>query len=650
MKRKKKSSGPVTSKHATSQGLKPKHLIYIAGAMCAIAAVCVGGVIYVRDTNSRQADIELVEAQSGVTSAVSTYIDDTLASDVENVRVFDASNKVLFTLNYSEGVPSAEYLPDVLLDKLRSKILGSIPESKIDLDAWSNGHTVIGRLMGAKSLEELHRGSLGWYAVDSYCSRESVTLDNNAKLIVGAYLDSAYTSRELLSFIACTGKYGSYDGVAKASAQLFNKEPSELSDNQINYLVYAYGEANPSYSDFISSNSEDSDIDEADFGFQNVDGDIYWLIRDTVASELQQIIGDTYSGESLNVSISIDTELQTLLQNEIDTGLRSSISLDSEGYTAVNGSVGVVDPNNGFIVALVGGRSVGASNRELVVNSPSLVGNYKAAQDAMDADSTLTYATLKEVELADGTTDYAQFGALVAYDQLGSIGLSPIVEGTTKLGELMEFGSSLYVDTSPRLIKEIQSDEGKAIYTANAANDLSADISNANVRALLMNSTDATGAIYSASSESGFSYGAFTSEYVLCMLFGTATTGYQLTFEDSDACITTAFKIEQLIADYYPEVAETIDPTGEVAKKVEASQQANSEIASKIVNEWVTTLKEMPITSVGTSSQFEQTYASYVTAFQTYAGIIPTDVYIELSGEIDAVRAARTEELLEFAA
>ena len=79
MKRKKKSSGPVTSKHATSQGLKPKHLIYIAGAICAIAAVCVGGVIYVRDTSSRQADLELVEAQSAVKSAVATYIDDMLA-------------------------------------------------------------------------------------------------------------------------------------------------------------------------------------------------------------------------------------------------------------------------------------------------------------------------------------------------------------------------------------------------------------------------------------------------------------------------------------------------------------------------------------------------------------------------------------------
>lgn len=650
-KKKKVQKAAPKQSGATKKRVLATPIIASIGVL-AVVVICAATAIFMRDSKIREADERAVQEQQNAQTAVVSYIDDVLEATSGSARVYDASGNVLFTLTYSNGISGVDALPPYLAQAIQEKVLGGVPVSKIDLDAWSDSHTTLGSLFNSQTEEEMRAGSLGWEAVQRFCTVSKTMLSDGAKFVISAYLDTAYTAEELLTFIACTESYGSYSGIVDASAQWFNKTLDKLNENQMDYLTYAFANTAPSFDDFAElypDSTSGAETAEA-FGFQQVGTDPYWLLKKEVRAELDQLIGSRLQDESFNVSLEIDTVLQGRIQEALDNGLRSSIELGADGLTTIDGAVGVVNPKNGFVVALVGGRSINSVSREFELDCTSLIGNYKAAADAMEEDPTLTYATLKPVEIAAGTTDYVQFGALVVYDQLGSIGISPTVEAKSTLDELLSFGSSLYTDVEPRLISEIQSTDGTVVYTAPTATDVSAQAPNPDIRALLMNTTDATSAEYIMTCNTGIAQGEFTSEYILGVLCGTMTTGYQMTFEDSDACMTTAFNLANLLEEYYPREPESIDPSGSVAAKVAAAQAENSKTVTEAVEEWITELSEMPINSVGTAGQFEQYYTAYTNQLHNYVGLVDDALFDELHDRLDAVRAARASELLQFAA
>lgn len=648
-KKAKKAAPTVSGAKERKPSIKPA---VVSVGILAVVVICAATAIFIRDSQIREADAVAVQEYQSAQTAVVSYIDDVLSATSGSARVYDASGNVLFTLTAAGGISGVDALPPYLASAIQAKVLNGAPVAEIDLDAWSDSHTTLGSIFNDKTEEEMRVGSLGWEAVTRFCTVSKTMLSDGAKFVIAAYLDTAYTAEELLTFIACSESYGSYYGIVEASSQWFNKTLDKLTENQMDYLAYAFANTAPNYDDFAEANPDSIGGAETaeDFGFSQVGSDTYWLLKKEVREELTQLLGTRLQDESFNVSLEIDSVLQGRIQEALDNGLRSSIELGADGLTSIDGTVGVVNPKNGFVVALVGGRSINSVSRDFALDCTSLIGNYKAAAEEMKEDPTLTYATLKPVETAAGTTDYVQFGALVAYDQMGSIGLSPKVEAKSTLSELLEFGTSLYADVSPRYISEIQTTDGEVIYTAPVATDVSAQAPNPDTRALLMNGTDVNSAEYIMDCTTGTVQGEFTSEYILGVLCGTMTTGYQMTFEDSDACMTTAFNLANLMKEYYPREPSTIDPNGSVATKVSATQVENAEIVNEAVDDWVTELSEMPINSVGTASQFEQYYAAYSNQVHGYYGLVDEALYNELHDRLDAIRAERASELLQFAA
>ena len=134
----------------------------------------------------------------------------------------------------------------------------------------------------------MRAGSLGWEAVQRFCTVSKTMLSDGAKFVISAYLDTAYTAEELLTFIACTESYGSYSGIVDASTQWFNKSLDKLNENQMDYLAYAFANTAPSFDDFAElypDSTGGAETAEA-FGFQQIGTDPYWLLKKEVRAEL----------------------------------------------------------------------------------------------------------------------------------------------------------------------------------------------------------------------------------------------------------------------------------------------------------------------------------------------------------------------------
>lgn len=625
--------------------------ISLAAAVVVAAAGSYAYVSY-QDSKTRERDADFVSEQKAAQTAVVNSVDSVLGAGTGVARVYDSSDHLLFSLRYGNGVEGVASVPEPLYSDLIAKLTDNTPVSKISIEDWSYAHTILGGILGSKSEEELRAGSLGWKAVEYFCDETQTMLSDNSKFVIAAYLDQEYTTEELVAYCASVGSFGGITGVMAASEQWFNKAPDKLNDNQLAYMGYAFGNNTASWEGFKENHSDKTGGAETaeDFGFWHVGGDPYWLLKEKVSEELSRIVGDRLLTEDFSVKLQIDSTLQSTLQEALDEGLRTSITLGADGQTVLDGTVGVVNPKNGFVVALVGGRSVNTVSRSFKLDCTSLIGNYKAAGDAMKEDPTLTYATLKPIETAAGTTDYVPFGSLITYDQLGTIGISPEVESTSTLDEVLSFGNSLYLSVEPRYISEVKDTSGTAVYTATAGTDVSDQAPNPDLRALISGTYEGNNCQYVLDCESGTVFGEFSSEFVLGALVGSNTTGYAMQYEDYDLSATTVLSIKQIVEGYYQREPELIDPAGVVKSKVEAAQQSNAAGVREAVDSWVEELSDMEINSIGTRSQFEQLYAQYIDQLHGYMGLISDSLLSELHAKLDAVRADRAEELLQYAA
>lgn len=638
---------PKNKSSGASSGVVRVPLI---ACIAAAALVAVGITQYVRVKNNAavsecSAKISATSDQREAVVSDINYIVDTPSGVA---KVYDSLDRLIFQLNYSEGLCDGDSLPEYFIDSMTGKILGGSSVKQLDINAWIDSH----KLLGDALTPDYTDGSLGYVAVQKYCTATSVSWDNDAMLIVASYLDENYSPEELLTYICCRSSFGGYSGVSEATLEVFNKYVSDLNEAQLDYICYLYENPDGSFSDFKEVENRDDleSVSEEAFGIDSTGGSTYWLIKDYVAQELLDVLATEVPSDSINVKLELNSSLQAKLQELIDSGLKASVSLDSSGQTSVDGIAGVVDPNTGFVTALVAGRSVNTVQRELSLSTTSLIGNYKAAAAEFEKDPTLSYATLVEVEGPDGSKSYAQFGSLVAMDRLGSMGISPVVEKETTLEELLEFGTSMYIDASPRFISEVQSSSGEVLYKAEAGENIASVSPSPDLRALLMNTYTGDSAKYMVDSDVGSAYGVFTSEYVVGVLCGTNTAGYSFTYEDADACATTALSVVKAVGEFYPRTPQPIDPVGSVASKVQDSQKENATVVSEIVASWVTQLDGMVIDSVGARSEFETSYYNCMSQLQMYAGLVSDELLLDLYTQLESVRLDRTEDLLNFVA
>lgn len=624
----------------------------VVAAVFAVAAVAAGIFVYQHDKSSMASDSKTVLEQKDATEACMQSIQTTLQESTGVAKVYDSRGTLLFLLRSNNGVESVRALPPQLVSDIQQKLLGGISPVKIDLDLWSKSHTILGGLSEKRTVQDWSASSLGFKTVEVFCSYTQTMLSDTAKFVVGAALDEKYSTDALIAYCVSVGKFGRVQGLVAACEQWFNKDLGRLNEWQLRYLGYAFNNSEASWDDFVSKYPDwtgGAETAEA-FGFAQNGGDSYWLLRQRIIDELNAVLGEDWGLQNLSVKLELNSALQASLQQGLDQGLKSSIALGADGQTAVDGVVGVVDSHTGFVVAYVGGRRINNSTREFALPRQSFIGDYLEAAEALASDNTLTYASLMSYENNLGLLDYVPFGELVQAGQLSLIDRVPEYATSCRIGELLEFGSSLFVSEKPRFVSQVQDSLGNALYTAPTANDIRQVAPNPDLRCLLSGGTEGSVTHYYADSELGVSFGEFTSEYVFGALIGTNAQGYSLSYEDMDLCATTSLSLAKAVAQQYPRVPTPIDDTGVVAGKVAQSYVSNAQVVTSAVDTWVKSLEEQPIVSVGTRAEFENAYAQYSTQLYAYGGLISTELFSELQARLDAVRIERTDELMRFIA
>ena len=628
-----------------------KKKIIVGGLIC-VCVVSVETVALAALGHDKKTEAELRasvdESQAFVTSAVSD-IEEMLSAENRSARVYDDSGTFLFDLNIGGSLDTPIDLPESFKTIFQSEVLDAVPLTVIDVNEWIDSQTIYGGLFSSKE-KNFTTGSLGYILASWYNSYTESTYSEEQLFAVACALDAKFDSDSLLDAIAILGTFGPYRGLETASSAMFGKSADKLNDNQISYLMYSYSNDDASWDDFVTRypDSTGGASTSVEFGFSSTNGDTYWYLQQKILEELESIKTSVDLPDAYSVQIAVDSALQAELQKQLDDGLKASIELSTNGQTVLDGVLCVIDPSTGFVSALVGGRSVNDLQKEFYLDSVSFIGNLEEVLEKFEEDSNLTYATLMEYEDSSGQQQLAAFSDLVYSDQLSLIGLAPTVESTIKLDELNNFFTRLFVDNDARYITEIRSAEDELVYSAKASNSEATKSPSVDLRSLLSNNASGTESVYEQVCEKGYVCCSLTSEYIFVSILGTNSSGYTVTDSDYDYCLTTAFNAMKSLSKFFPKELKYFDPDGIVSRKLAVAQQKNVDKLTEVISSWITDLETMQINSIGTRVQFEEAYAHYMAATESFRGLLTEEFINHMQANIDAIRIERTDELLQF--
>ncbi len=227
-------------------------------------------------------------------------------------------------------------------------------------------------------------------------------------------LESHYSKDELLEGYLNTINYGGIFGIEAASDYYFNKKPSELTLSEA--TIMAGIPANPSYYSPISNlenaqyrqtlilnamvredyitESEKNNALKTELVFTSSDEQdnlkMLKYYEDAVINELQSIstIPSSFLATGgLKIYTTLDLNIQRELENNIDTYLADDENLQVASI--------IMDPEDGAVLALTGGRDYSVSQFNRAINSERQVGStikpflyYSALENGFTASST----------------------------------------------------------------------------------------------------------------------------------------------------------------------------------------------------------------------------------------------------------------------
>ena len=651
----KKKKKPATKEKVPKIEKRPINPKIVGGAVLATTLVLSAAVLLnvkMQDDKTVQNLTTTIAEQDSAWKACEASVSSVLEGEAGSARVYDSSNNFMFVLETFSGAEGVKDLTDKQLSRLQIELLGGASYTPIDLDAWVKGSTTLGGISEKRTEEEFKSCSIGWLVVDAFCDYEDVMLSEDSKFILAAKLDSTFTAEQLLSYYVSISAFGSHDGLVVASQQWFGVEPKDLSDAQFEYVLYAMGNLKASWDDYSSKYPErvKEFKDAAHFGFKSGDNTTTWVLKEYILGELEEVLEPVELTKDLNVRVNINSALQTTLQSSLDEALKPSIGLTSSGQPVLNGSLMCIDSSTGYVRAYVGGRSIGSSVDELVLPARSYIGSLEATRQLFLDDETLSPYTLLKYTAGDGSTAYEMLGNAVYSNQLGIFGVIADIQESSTVSEVANFVTSLYRDTAPRFVNQVQGEDGEVLYTVTSGADVFNQNANNDLRFLLNHSIDGTEANYINYNQYGVSFGFSNSSVILCGNIGSSADGFSQTEESALLCEeamlaarNTAFKSSNasLIQQ---------DVGGAAQAKAEVAWDTNATVVIDHIETLVRGLELLPIESVQTRGEFESSYNAALNQLSLYYGIVSDATLVELQEKIEGVRVKRTDELLKYLA
>lgn len=560
--------------------------------------------------------------------------------------LYDSSDKRMFSVMGTSSVSAVTNVPDFLITQMISVFTGTFTEIPIDFEVWCEIQAL------AEDPEEydlsyLKSQSIGWAVVAEYAYQHGLDLSDEAAITVAAGLEEEFTTRQLIEYLMTTLKFGGWTGADVACKQWFGKELSALNEAQQTYIAYACNNPTANYAEFQSLYPDLATGTAGIFGLLNLDTK-NWLLYQYVQKELD-VIGQDLPAGSYNVKLSIDDSVQNAVQEAIDTEMQTSVLLSSNGNTVLDGSAIVVDSQTGFVVSVIGGRSVNDIEAELKFTGTSPIASYVKGKEMMATDDSLVYNLLVDYEDADGNLLKDSFSSLVANGGLDVLGATVEYKEEINLYDTAEFLLGLYTDVTPRFIEQIQTESGTTVYAAKPATSTFEASENAGMRCLLMQSTAGPSVDFVQYAEAGVAIATATSEYIVVGCYGGGASGYTMDETDYKMCVITAEEVLTSIADVFDNEYKENDPNGVIAEKVSKAKEGNTSYVKELAQSLIDYLDDYEIVSTTSATEFVEIYNYVVEAVHSMYGLVEDEVLTGLLEEVEEVRTERTDTLMEYA-
>lgn len=608
----------------------------------------------VRSADAYLAVLEEEHAQDikGVVNSVQLSLTGTSGT----TRVFDKNNRLIFVLRNSTGVGNDTRLPDTFSRELKSSLLNGAASIKLVRDDWIHARAKGYPGFQQIDLEERLSRSIGAATVDAYCEHTHATVTEDAKFLIAMELETRFTEDELLLYIASISNFGGMTGIQTAAATLFGKELSDLSDHQLKYLLYLHYNQDASWDEWREAMAGSVSMltlpTLEQSGLISTSSINEQALRRLVESELHSILGARMESENFDVEILIDDAMQYDLQTALDTAMAPSITLQSDGQTALDGTVMIIDSETGMLVAYVAGRSINNREQFFKLNEQSKLGIYEQAR-ALFATDTYKYNTLVSYRGVDESADYISMKTLLQTNRLDLLNLTPVLAASTELDELAKFSLSMYLGAgaTPKLVSRVVlTGTDNQVYAMTIPTSQRNSRENTNMRMLFAESATDIVARYRAAYPTGQVFSDMTSKYIVCGIVGSDTLGYGLTEDDNDLLTSTVARIVSVPEKYFTGTYRPVVDVPEFAEEFTEQSQTNQSIIDGLVTIWVEDLETREISSKVDRVAFEDAYMLYTTELSTYADVLGQSNLSAQMARLDDVRTKRSNELLAYVA
>lgn len=575
---------------------------------------------------------------------ISDSISSTLNRRQGYARVFDSYHNVLFTLRNSSSFGSIQAAPAELSEQIQRKILDGNTLAELTEEEWLEMRKSFS--YKEEDVQERLRSSLACAVLDRYASLNGLMLSTTSRAIFSIELAKAFSSDELVRYCMITGTYGDIEGIVNASNQWFSADVEELTSNQQEYLVYAYQNPDASWGNFVKI-LPDQSVSQESYGFSTTGVGQDRYLRTLVLEELKDFLGVDEITEEYNVEIGLNPELQKFLQDEVDKTLSTSVSLGPDGQAILDSSIVMVDSKTAVIKAYVVGRSVNSRSKELTFPCESVVGDYKAIRQMFEGDSDLSFNSIVDYKDEYGVTRFVRFSDILEEGVLSAVGAIPEHESIVSAREIIDFGLSMYGDSSAHLITQIsKSKSGEVVYVAPFPTDRTYDRVSANLRSFLAGGSDKQYVSTLVPCIGGLYYLQACDQYIVAGLAGSGVQGYQMSSGDEEILSGVYTGLLGTVKDFIKKEPDIVDSGHVLDELVQSTAKKNEETLKTFVNERREELVGMPIKDVATRNQFERRLDDCLVELSKLAGSVSDEMFADQYSRLAQVRIDRTEDIL----
>ena len=571
--------------------------------------ICTAGVIYLgckflKNSNNQNSDeLEVYKVE------LFKDIRDTLDSSQAISYIYDRDMNFIMTLTDESRVQCVDWIPD----KLRETILST--------------------------------GKVSDLVLELYCNRAGVIPDKYLETLVQC-LEGEFKKEEMLRYIVSLYVYqGKYSGLIACSYSLFGTAPNLLSEAQVDYICYLFVNAEGTLETYLQSNT---DIDVAALNL--CDRGQLSQLKSLITEELGNIPSVDIKNNSYNIQLTLSLSKQTQMQDLVDSGMSSLLSLDTSGRFKENYSTLVLDKNY-CIESYVAGRTSNILSDGFRLNSLNLTSNFEALLDDARMPGAC-WLRLKDY----GGSSFRPLASICELFQTLSLSTDDEVEIMSVFDILNLLFSQNPNYPGYSIIREVQTMDGVSVFTFFEKDKVGCEVLPLDIQSdgvsvaykvyntLSLDKGGNTCWGFDISLDTGVIMVRFTTEYALIAVGGVSALGVTVSDTSMEKLIELSSEVQSLVSSSHADCTIMWPYISEELTEEERLQ--NVDLIQPIYEEALNLLQGTIVDSKQARRDWERYYKYLVDLLEHYKYYLPQSVFDEWEEQVDSIRKENAEVLL----